>query len=96
MSEQLMQKLKESMNALDAICEIYVPDDESHENDAIAGYAMNVLETLKKEIELYKNKPLPEDDVWELVEDLNLHDPMYPLHFARAIERKHGIGDSNG
>lgn len=96
MSEQLMQKLKESMNALDALCEIYVPDDESHENDAIAGYAMNVLETLKKEVELYKAKPLPEDDVWELAEDLNPHDPMYPINFARAVERKHGIGDSNG
>jgi len=69
---------------------------ESHENDAVAGYAMNILETVKKEVELYKAKPLPEGDVWELAEDLNPHDPMYPIHFARAVERKHGIGDNNG
>jgi hypothetical protein len=84
------------IEALEAMCEIYVPDDESHENDAVAGYAMNILETVKKEIEAYKNKPLPEDDVWELVKDINPHDPMYPINFARAIERKHGIGADNG
>jgi hypothetical protein len=84
------------IDALEAMCEIYIPDDESHENDAVAGYAMNILETVKKEIELYKTKPLPEDDVWELVKDINPHDPMYPINFARAIERKHGIGADNG
>jgi hypothetical protein len=84
------------IDALEAMCEIYIPDDESHENDAVAGYAMNILETAKKEIELYKTKPLPEDDVWELVKDINPHDPMYPINFARAIERKHGIGADNG
>ena len=83
------------IDALEAMCEIYVPDDESHENDAVAGYAMNILETVKKELEAYKKKPLPEDDVWELVEDLNPHDPMYPIHFARAVELKHGIGVSH-
>ena len=83
-------------DATQAMIDMHIPDDDSLENDAIVGYAMNVLETVKKELESYKNKPLPEDDVWKLVEDLNLHDPMYPLHFARAIERKHGIGDSNG
>ena len=86
---------KQLVDALEAMCELYVPEDESHENDAIAGYAMNILETAKKDEANYKNNPLPEDDVWELVEDLNPHDPMYPIHFARAVERKHGIGASN-
>jgi len=84
------------IEALEAMCEIYIPDDESHENDAVAGYAMNILETVKKEIENYKSKPLPEDDVWELIKDINPHDPQYPIHFARAVERKHGIGADNG
>jgi len=83
---------KQLMDALEAMCELYVPEDESHENDAIAGYAMNILETAKKIETAYKNNPLPEDDVWELVKDINPHDPMYPINFARAIERKHGIG----
>ena len=87
---------KKLVEALEAMCEIYEPDDESHENDAVAGYAMNILETVKKELELYKTKPLPEDDVWELAEDLNPHDPLYPIHFARAVERKHGIGEIDG
>jgi hypothetical protein len=80
------------IEALEAMCEMYVPDDESHENDAVAGYAMNILETVKKEIQNYKSKPLPEDDVWQLAQNINLHDPMYPINFARAVELKHGIG----
>jgi hypothetical protein len=84
------------IDATQAMIDMYIPEDDSLENDAIVGYAMNVLETSKKELEAYKSKPLPEDDVWELAEDLNPHDPMYPLHFARAVERKHGIGDNNG
>lgn len=83
---------KQLIDALEAMCELYVPEDESLENDAVAGYAMNILETAKKVEADYKNKPLPENDVWELAEDLNPHDPMYPIHFARAVERKHGIG----
>ena len=83
---------KKLVEALEAVCDIYVPDDDSQENDAVVGYAMNILETVKKEFEAYKAKPLPEDDLWELAEDLNPHDPMYPIHFARAVERKHGIG----
>jgi len=83
---------KQLLDALEAMCEIYIPEDESHENDAIAGYAMNILETARKIEVAYKNKPLPEDDVWDLVKDINPHDPMYPIHFARAVERKHGIG----
>ena len=84
------------IDATQAMIDMYIPEDDSLENDAIVGYAMNVLETSKKELEAYKSKPLHEDDVWELVENLNLHDPMYPLHFARAIELKHGIGEKNG
>jgi hypothetical protein len=53
---------------------------------------MNILETARKIEVAYKSKPLPEDDVWDLVKDINPHDPMYPIHFARAVERKHGIG----
>ena len=83
---------KQLIDALEAMCELYVPEDESIENDAVAGYAMNILETAKKIEADYKNKPLPENDVWELAEHLNPHDPMYPIHFARAVERKHGIG----
>ena len=83
---------KQLLDALEAMCEMYIPEDESHENDAIAGYAMNILETARKTEVAYKNKPLPEDDVWDLVKDINPHDPMYPIHFARAVERKHGIG----
>jgi hypothetical protein len=83
---------KQLLDALEAMCELYVPEDESHENDAIAGYAMNILETAKKVEAEYKKKPLPEDDVWELIKDINPHDPMYPILFARAVERKHGIG----
>jgi len=83
------------IEATQAMIDMYVPEDDSLENDAIVGYAMNVLETSKKELEAYKSKPLPEADVWELVENLNLHDPMYPLYFARAVERKHGIGEIN-
>jgi hypothetical protein len=83
---------KQLIDALEAMCELYVPEDESIENDAVAGYAMNILETAKKVEADYKNKPLPEDDVWDLVKDINPHDPMYPIHFARAVERKHGIG----
>lgn len=86
---------KQLIDALEAMCELYVPEDESLENDAVAGYAMNILETAKKVEANYKNNPLPEDDVWELVKDINPHDPMYPIHFARAIERKHGIGANN-
>ena len=39
---------KQLIDALEAMCELYVPEDESHENDAIAGYAMNILETAKQ------------------------------------------------
>jgi hypothetical protein len=87
--------VKKIIDATQAMIDMYVPEDDSLENDAIVGYAMNVLETSKKELEAYKSKPLPEADVWELVENLNLHDPMYPLYFARAVERKHGIGEIN-
>jgi hypothetical protein len=87
--------IKKIIDATQAMIDMYVPEDDSLENDAIVGYAMNVLETSKKELEAYKSKPLPEADVWELVENLNLHDPMYPLYFARAVERKHGIGEIN-
>ena len=83
---------KKLIDALEAMCEIYVPDDDSRDNDAVAGYAMNILETVKQAQASYKAKPLPEDDVWELARDINPHDPMYPVHFARAVERKHGIG----
>ena len=89
MNEQVNKKL---LDALEAMCEIYDPDDESLENDAVAGYAMNILETVKQTEALYKSKPLPDEDVWELAQDINPHDPMYPLIFARAIEYKHGIG----
>lgn len=87
---------KQLLDALEAMCELYVPEDESLENDAVAGYAMNILETAKKIEAEYKNKPLPENDVWMLAQDINPHDPMYPIHFARAVERKHGIGADNG
>ena len=89
MSDPINTKLVE---ALEAMCEIYVPDDDSKDNDAVAGYAMNILETVKQAQEAYKAKPLPEEDVWQLAQDINPHDPMYPIHFARAVERKHGIG----
>lgn len=92
MSDHEKQQL---LDALEAMCEIYVPDDESQENDAVAGYAMNILETVRQAEAAYKNKPLPEEDIWELASNINSHDPMYPLIFARAIEFKHGIGDSN-
>ena len=87
---------KQLVDALEAMCELYVPEDESHDNDAIAGYAMNILEAAKKVEADYKNNPLPENDVWELVKDINPHDPMYPINFARAVERKHGIGEQHG
>jgi hypothetical protein len=88
-------KIELLLNALEAMCDIYVPDDESIENDATAGYAMDVLLKVKKEIDDYKAKPLPEEDVWVLVQDINPHDPMYPINFCRAVERKHGIGANN-
>ena len=47
-----------------------------------------LLDALEAMCEIY----IPEDDVWDLVKDINPHDPMYPIHFARAVERKHGIG----
>jgi len=84
------------IDATQAMIDMYIPEDDSLENDAIVGYAMNVLETSKKELEAYKSKPLPEDDVWQLAEDINLRDPMYLINFARAIELKHGIGEKNG
>ena len=45
---------KKLVEALEAVCDIYVPDDDSQENDAVVGYAMNILETVKKEFEAYK------------------------------------------
>lgn len=83
------------IDALEAMCEIYDPDDESAENDAVAGYAMNILESVRQAQAAYKSQPLPDEDVWELASDINPHDPMYPLVFARAIEIKHGIGANN-
>jgi hypothetical protein len=83
------------IEATQAMIDMYVPEDDSLENDAIVGYAMNVLETSKKELQAYKTNPLPEDDIWELAENLNPHDPMYPINFARAVELKHGIGNKN-
>jgi hypothetical protein len=83
------------IEATQAMIDMYVPEDDSLENDAIVGYAMNVLETSKKELEAYKTNPLPEEDIWELAEDINLRDPMYLINFARSVERKHGIGNKN-
>lgn len=83
------------IEALEAMCDIYDPDDDSAENDAVAGYAMNILAAVKQAQEAYKAKPLPDEDVWELAQDINPHDPKFPIIFARAIEYKHGIGLTN-
>ena len=90
MTEKINKKL---LDALEAMCDIYEADDESLENDAVAGYAMNILEQARIEA-TQKPKPLPIEIIWKIAnEHVNTHDPYYPINFARAIEQQHGIGE---
>lgn len=83
---------KQLLEALEAMCEIYEVEDESLENDAVAGYAMNILEQARIEA-LQKPKPLPIEIIWMIAQEhVNTHDPEYPINFARAVEQQHGIG----
>jgi hypothetical protein len=90
-----MEMAKKLVDALESVIDTYDPTDDTLEDAANFAYAQDQLEKVKKEISDYQTKPLPEERIWELIKDINTHDPQYPIKFARVIEQQHSIGVSN-